>query len=306
MEADLKSAYGPERRALVLNSGYHANIGILPALAGRGDLILSDRLNHASLVDGMRLSRAEWIRYRHGDMGHLREILAARRSKVRRVFLVTETVFSMDGDMADMKALRDLKLEFDAILYVDEAHAVGVRGKRGLGLSEEAGVLADVDILVGTFGKALASTGAYVISSELIHDVLVNAMRSLIFTTALPPVVLHWSRHVFECVIKAEDRRESLARNTARFRRELAEQQVVTTGSTHIVPVMVGGDAAAVALAEGLKEAGYLVPPIRPPTVPEGTARLRCSLGAGMEPGDLVALADWIVRLRAGTGEGAR
>jgi len=293
-EALLESAYGPAKRALLLGSGYHANIGILPALAGRDDLILTDRLNHASLLDGIRLSRAPWVRYRHGDMDHLTELLKTRRSAARRVFIVTESIFSMDGDRADLPALARLKHAFDAILYVDEAHAVGVRGARGLGLCEETGTLADIDILIGTFGKALASTGAFVISDRVIHDLLVNAMRSLIFTTALPPLVVNWTRHVFARALDAADRRAALAANTARFRQELTFRNLPAPGDTHIVPLIVGSDKAAIALSERLKQDGYLAPPIRPPTVAEGTARLRFSLGARMNPADLTTLVERI------------
>jgi len=297
LEGLLESAYGPGRRALVLGSGYHANIGILPALAGRGDLILSDRLNHASLVDGIRLSRAQWVRYRHGDMEHLKALLAARGSAARRIFIVSESIFSMDGDRADLPALVALKREFNASLYVDEAHAVGVRGGSGLGLCEETGTLGDIDILVGTLGKALASVGAFVVSDATVHDYLVNTMRSLIFTTALPPAVVRWTRHVFERSLDAGERRAALSSNTALFRRELARRNLPSPGDTHIVPLLVGEDAAAVALSGRLKEHGYLAPPIRPPTVAEGTARLRFSMGALMEGAELLALAERIGRL---------
>jgi 8-amino-7-oxononanoate synthase len=300
MEERLESAYGHGKRALVFNSGYHANIGILPALAERGDLIFSDRLNHASLLDGIRLSRAEWVRYRHRDVEHLRDLLVKRRSAARRVFIVTESIFSMDGDRADLKELVALKREFDAVLYVDEAHAVGVRGARGLGLCEEAGVLADVDILVGTFGKALASVGAYVVTQPVVRDYLVNTMRSLIFTTALPPVSVSWSGYVLERVLEGGELRARLAANTALFRAELARRGAIAPGDTHIVPVILGEDKAAAELSDRLKERGYLSPPIRPPTVAEGTARLRFSLGAQMQAADLLALAELVVGGGAG------
>lgn len=296
LESRLEDAYGEGKRALVLNSGYHANVGILPALAERGDVIFSDRLNHASLVDGIRLSRADWVRFRHGDLAHLRELLAERRPGARRAFIVTESIFSMDGDRADLRALVALKREFSALLYVDEAHAVGVRGPRGLGLCAEEGVLAEVDLLLGTFGKALASTGAFLMSGATIHDYLVNTMRTLIFTTALPPAVLGWSAFVWDRALAADGRRASLAGNTQRLRAALARHALATLGDTHIVPVMLGPDGAAVALAQRLKEAGYLAPAIRPPTVPEGSARLRLCLGAGMEPAALEALAERIAQ----------
>jgi len=300
MEGLLEEVYGPGRKALVLNSGYHANIGILPALVGRGDLILSDRLNHASLLDGIRLSRAKWIRYRHGDMAHLKALLTTWCPSARRVFIVTESIFSMDGDRADLPALVELKRAFNAQLYVDEAHAVGVRGPRGLGLCEETGTLADIDILVGTFGKALASVGAYVVSGAVVHDYLVNAMRPLIFTTALPPVVLNWSRHVFLRVLDAGPCRERLAANTALFREELARGNLPVPGDTHIVPLIVGADHAAVALSERLMRHGFLAPPIRPPTVAEGTARVRFSIGARMDATELLGLARLVVNLQGG------
>jgi 8-amino-7-oxononanoate synthase len=301
LERLLEDAYGHGRRALVLASGYHANIGVLPALADRGDVIFSDRLNHASLVDGIRLSRADWVRYRHGDLAHLRALLAARRPSARRAFIVTETIFSMDGDRADLVALAELRREFDAMLYVDEAHAVGVRGPTGLGLCEESGLAGDADVLVGTFGKAAASVGAFVMADPVIRERLVNTMRSLIFTTALPPVVLTWTRRVFERVLGAGDRRARLAANTARFRRELAQRQLAALGDTHIVPLVVGDDREAVRLSARLEESGYLAPPIRPPTVPEGAARLRFSLGAGMAPEALADLAGCIGSLRGGS-----
>ncbi len=300
MEQLLESAYGPGRRALVLNSGYHANVGILPALAGSGDLILSDRLNHASIIDGIRLSRAEWLRYRHGDMEHLRRMLTKKAAGKKRVFVVTEAIFSMDGDCADLHALCELKREFGFVLYVDEAHAIGVRGRQGLGLCQEAGVLADVDILVGTFGKALASLGAFVIADAAVRDYLVNTMRSLIYTTALPPVVLGWSRYVFERSLRADDRRAQLARVTNLFRDALIAARLPIRGVTQIVPLVIGADAGAVSLANSLRKVGFWASAVRPPTVPEGTARLRLSLCAAMPEGELLKLAEEIARLVGG------
>lgn len=294
LEQLLDVLYGHGRRSLALGSGYHANLGILPALAGRGDLIFSDRANHASLVDGIRLSRAAWVRYRHGDVEHLGELLAARRRDARQAFIVTESIFSMDGDCADLRALAGLKRRYDACLVVDEAHAVGVRGARGLGLGEETGTLEDVDVLVGTFGKALASSGAFVVTSAEVREVLVNTMRTLIFTTALPPLVVNWSRHVLTRSVEAGERRAALAGLTEMFRRELARRNLPAAGSTQIVPLLVGTDADAVALSERLERRGYLAPPIRPPTVPKGTARLRFSLGAGMDAEALRALAECV------------
>ncbi|PTN36993.1 8-amino-7-oxononanoate synthase [Desulfonatronum sp. SC1] len=291
LENLIAQAYGNGRCALVFNSGYHANLGILPSLAQRGDVILADRLAHASLIDGIRLSRAAWQRYRHGDTAHLRALLAAHPpAPGRRTFIVTESIFSMDGDCAPLHELVVIKREHDAILIVDEAHAVGVRGAHGLGLAEEAGLLADVDILVGTFGKALASVGAFAVVEPLVRDLLVNTMRSLIYTTALPPITLEWTRHVFAYALKANDRRRQLAANADLFRRELARITGKPANGSHIVPLVAGADQAAVTLAARLRGEGYLVPPVRPPSVPPGTARLRFSICAGMNPDDLASL----------------
>lgn len=295
LERSLAEAYGLGRHALVFGSGYHANIGILPALTRRDDLILSDRLIHASLVDGIRLCRARWVRYRHNDMAHLSRLLERKSHESGRVFVVTESLFSMDGDFADLSALVDLKRRYGALLYVDEAHAVGVRGERGLGLAAELGLSDRVDILVGTFGKALASAGAYAIVAPAVREYLVNTARSLIFTTALPPVMIRWAEFALRKAWAAEERRARLRACSRRFRQALG----VDPDGSHIVPLVVGQDCHAKALSEQLRQRGYWVPPIRPPTVPEGTARLRFSLGADMDPEHLERLAAETLQLRA-------
>lgn len=279
LEHALAEAYGHDRQALVFNSGYHANIGILPALAERDDLVLADRHVHASLIDGLRLCRAHWIRYRHNDLNHLEDLLTQRSDRARRTFIVTESIFSMDGDAVDLRLLTALKQRFGAILVLDEAHSVGVRGKHGLGLAEEQGVLAEVDILVGTFGKALASSGAFAIVAPEVRAYLINTARSLIFTTAMPPIQVWWTRHVLQQVLAAADLRQQLRARVEAFRSALGRE----THTTHIVPFPVGEDTVAVRLSAKLRDCGYWVPPVRPPTVPEGTARLRFSLGADMD-----------------------
>lgn len=277
--------------ALLFNSGYHANIGILPALLGKGDLILSDKLNHASIHDGMQLCRAEHKRYRHCDYNHLQEILETDRDRYGRVIIVSESVFSMDGDVADLKRLVALKKKYDALLYVDEAHAVGLYGAKGLGKAEEQGVIHEVDLLMGTFGKAYASIGAFVLCDADIRDYLINHSRSLIFTTALPPVVVHWNLFIFQEVLQMHDAREHLRNIAEKLRKSLTKNGLVTGGSTNIVPVMIGDNQRAVDLAEKMQDEGYLIFPVRPPTVPEGTARFRLSLTADMLWQDLEQLA---------------
>ncbi|OQA85792.1 MAG: 8-amino-7-oxononanoate synthase 2 [Lentisphaerae bacterium ADurb.Bin242] len=289
LEETLSSLYH-HRAALVFNSGYHANIGILPALSGDGDLILSDKLNHASIIDGMRLADAEFKRYRHLDMEQLETMLKSLRPKYRRVFLVTESVFSMDGDAADLAKLVELKKKYDAVLVVDEAHAVGVRGPAGTGLAAETGVADDVDVLIGTFGKAFGSTGAYAVMSPEMRSYLVNKMRPLIFTTGLPPVILNWSRFVLERCVAMDGRREKLRRMGNRLRELFRNAGLVTGGESQIVPLVVGEDRPALETAEKFQKNGFLVFAIRPPTVPQGTCRLRFSLSAALEESDIEAM----------------
>ncbi len=286
LEATLSQLYGG-RAALVFNSGYHANIGILPALAGAGDLILSDKLNHASIIDGLRLGDAEFRRYPHLDLERLERILADKRAGFRRVFLVTESVFSMDGDLADLRRLVELKRKYDAILVVDEAHAVGVRGPLGTGLAAEMGVAAEIDVLIGTFGKAFGSTGAYAVMEPQVREYLVNHMRPLIFTTGLPPVVLNWSDYVLKHVAGLDEKRAKLRRMGERLRTLFRNAGLKTAGDSQIVPLVIGEDRDAECAAERFLSAGFLVFPIRPPTVPAHTSRLRFSLSAALDESEI-------------------
>ena len=268
LENALAALYN-RQSAMVFNSGYHANIGILPALCNRHDLVLSDRLNHASIIDGMKIAEAPYQRYRHADYDHLEELLAGAQGRYRQMFIVTESVFSMDGDLADLSRLVALKEKYGAFLIVDEAHGVGVFGVHGLGLCEASGMVPQIDIITGTFGKALASTGAFAVMSSLVREYLLNTMRSFIFTTALPPVILGWSLLTLERQVSMFSERAALLQLAARLRHELTGRGFDVPGESHIVPVITGGNDLAVALAERLKDAGFLCMPVRPPTVPE-------------------------------------
>ncbi|WP_430811235.1 MULTISPECIES: aminotransferase class I/II-fold pyridoxal phosphate-dependent enzyme [unclassified Carboxylicivirga] len=281
----LKSNYQAEA-ALFFNSGYHANMGILPALADKQDLLLSDKLCHASLIDGIRLSNAEHVRYRHLDYEQLEAILAKRRHLYQRVFIVTESVFSMDGDMADLQQLAAIKERYDCTLYVDEAHAVGVLGDKGLGLCEVQQVSHRIDIIVGTLGKAYASVGAFAVVSSVIKRLLVNKSRTLIYTTALPPINMAWTKFIIERMAGFNEQRKRL-KSLSVFMREALLQKGYPVHQSHIMPVLLGANKVAVQLAEHLQKEGYLVFPIRPPTVPLNTARLRISLTSTMEQADL-------------------
>ena len=294
LEEALASAYGKES-ALVFNSGYHANVGILPALADKETLILADKLVHASLIDGIRLSGATYKRFRHQDYEQAKQILQASVRTYKRIILVTESIFSMDGDIADLHRLVRLKQEYpNVLLYVDEAHAIGVRGKTGLGIAEESGTLPDIDLLVGTFGKALASMGAFVACSRLLHDVLVNWMRPLIFSTALPPLQVAWTSYLFQLLPHMEERRKHLQRLSASVAQAL-QGKGGEISSSHIIPYIVKDSEDCLRLAEFLQRKGFYCLAIRPPTVPQGTARLRLSITADLDEENIRPLNELLV-----------
>lgn len=295
LETLLAERFGRES-ALTFSSGYHLNTGILPAVADVHTLILADKLVHASLIDGIRLSSATCIRYRHQDYRQLQSLLEKHRTNFERMIIVTESVFSMDGDVAPLAELVELKKAFpNVMLYVDEAHAIGVRGKRGLGIAEEQGCLADIDFLCGTFGKALASVGAYVVCSRLMHDYLVNRMRTLIFTTALPPLNVAWTKFVFSRLDGWEDLRIRLASMAEKVRGAVRQAGYPCPSESHIVPLVVGESEKTVLKAAEMQRKGFYVLPVRPPTVPAGTSRLRLSLTAAFPEGEVERLGELIV-----------
>lgn len=293
LENDLADIYDKES-AIVFNSGYHANIGILPALAGKRDLIVADKLVHASIIDGLLLSEAEMQRYRHLDYEHLRSILVQHREQYENVFIVTESIFSMDGDTADLQQLCEIKKEFDAFLYVDEAHAIGARGTNGLGCCEEQACMEDIDFIIGTFGKAFASVGAFVVCEELFRDFLINTQRSLIFTTALPPVNVAWTRFVLKRMPEFYDLRIKLAGISEKLRRTLQEKGFETRGDSHIVPMICGSNENSVEMSELLRDNGFFVLPVRYPTVPKNEARIRFSLNASIPMEDYDCLFEFL------------
>ena len=282
--AGLKST----ERALILNSGFQTNISLLPALADRDSVILLDRHCHNSLVNGAALSRARVRRYRHGDLDHLRELLVASADRTKRV-IATESVFSMDGDTSDIGALVALAGEFDALLVVDEAHATGVLGERGMGLTCGMGV----DLCVGTFGKALGSFGAYVACGEKMAEYLVNFCAGFIYTTALPPAVLGAIDAALELVPTLDEERNALLAHAAYVRAALRIQGWDTgRAATQVVPVMVGAEDAALSLNRYLEDRGCLAVAIRPPTVAPGRSRIRLALNARHRREELELLVD--------------
>ncbi|MUT67955.1 8-amino-7-oxononanoate synthase [Paenibacillus sp. NEAU-GSW1] len=292
--------------ALVFANGYMANVGIISALAGREDVVFSDRLNHASIVDGIMLSRAEHARYRHNDMEHLRALLSKHRDK-RRKLIVTDAVFSMDGDRARLHELVMLKREFDAILIVDEAHSGGVYGPRGEGLSQELGLEREVDVHIGTFSKAFGVYGAYVCGSGALIRWLINKARPLIYSTALPPSLVTGIGKALELVQTEHWRRERLLEASRFFRSSLREEGFdVGEGDSPIVPLILGDNGAALQFSEALDAKGIAAVAIRPPTVPDGTARIRFSLSAAHAPDALKDAISTICGIGRRMGLGVR
>jgi 8-amino-7-oxononanoate synthase len=272
-EARLAAFVGADD-AVLFSSGWAANVGTLAALAGPDDLIVSDALAHASLIDGCRLSRASVRVAAHAAPDDVRRQLEAHRASARRAFVVTDTVFSMDGDRADVAALRALAVEHRAALLVDEAHALGVLGPSGRGLCAEAGVRPDV--LVGTLGKAFGTAGAFVAGSQALCDLLRNRARSYVYSTAPPPALAEAARHACDLVECADDARARLLTHARRLRDALRAQGWDARGhGSPIVPVVIGDAAPTMRTAAALLEAGVLAHGIRPPTVPAGTSRLR-------------------------------
>lgn len=260
--------------ALVFNSGYQANVGIIATLMERDDLVLSDALNHASIIDGCRLSRAAVSVYRHCDVDHLESLLKDAPDDARKL-IVTESVFSMDGDIAPLGEMVELAERHGAMVMVDEAHATGVRGPNGAGVVAELGLGDRVLVQMGTLGKALGAFGAYVAGSARLKELLINRARSFIFTTSLPPVVMAMAGAAIGLVEKEPERQCALQRNTGQLRDGLQRIGYTVAGSTQIIPVLVGEEEPCMQLAARLLDSGLYVQGIRPPTVPPGTSRLR-------------------------------
>lgn len=279
---------------LLFSSGYLANIGCIPALAGKNDVIFADELNHASLVDGCRLSRAEVRVFRHCDLDHLRTLLA-ESSGARRRLIVVDGVFSMDGNLFPLDELVTIADRYDAWTYVDDAHGTGVLGETGRGSAEFFGVEGEIDVLMGTLGKALGTSGAFVCGSRTLIDFLLNRARSFVFTTATPPALSAASLEAVRIARNDSRLRESLWNNCDHFQRAAAASPIahrirIDRRASHIVPIGVGESALATDLGRALLNRGYLVGAVRPPTVPLGSSRLRITLSAAHTKRDIDAL----------------
>jgi 8-amino-7-oxononanoate synthase len=290
LEAELAAFVAPcaDTRALTFSSGYLANLAILSALAGRNDAIFADKLNHACLNDGALLARSEFIRYPHGDVAALAQRLAA--SKAPRKIIATDAVFSMDGDSAPLRRLLELADAHDAWLVVDDAHGFGVLGD-GRGSVAHAGLSSDRIITMGTLGKAAGVAGAFVAAHSSVIETLVQTARPYIYTTAAPPLLAEALRTSLSIIRDDAGRRAHLTRLIAQFRDGASDLPwTLLESATAIQPLVIGDSDAAMEVAAALRERGFWVPAIRPPTVPQGTARLRVSLSAAHTNDDVSAL----------------
>lgn len=283
LEELLSSLYSKEC-TLLFNSGYHANVGISSAINQKGDAIFSDKLNHASIIDGMRLAEGKFFRFPHNDMDALEKLLIRERKNYNNVFIITESVFSMDGDIANLQKIVELKKKYNCLVIIDEAHAFGVFGENGLGVAEELKLIDDIDLIVGTFGKSVGSMGAFVTGSKILIDFLINKSRSFIFSTALPPINIAFSKWIIE---------KKFPHTYTKRKRMLSIGKKFGSDS-HIIPVVIGENKDTVDLCEILFHNGYFTLPIRPPTVPVGTSRIRLSLTCEIQEDELKILMEKI------------
>lgn len=277
--------------ALIFNTGYQCNLGVISTIASKGDVIFSDKLNHASIIDGMRLSEADFHRYKHLDYEHLEELLIKYRNKYNRAIIVSESVFSMDGDIAEIQKLIELKKKYNAILMIDEAHAFCAIDDECAGMSNYR----DVDIITATFGKALGSFGAFVAGNKELIEYLTNKTRSFIFSTSIPPVNIAWTNWLLtDKMDYLNQKREKLAELTIRTHNFLCNSGFETSSESQIIPVILNTPDKAERIAEILQSNGYFVLPIRPPSVPIGTSRLRLSLTADITVNEVKNLFELI------------
>ncbi|MBN1970148.1 MAG: pyridoxal phosphate-dependent aminotransferase family protein [Candidatus Delongbacteria bacterium] len=265
----------PDSSVLVFNSGYHLNTGVIPAITEKGDLIISDMKNHASIIDGMRLSNAEFKRYRHNDMNHLESILKKFSMSYNKIFVITESLFSMDGDFADLHNIIELKKKYNFFLYVDEAHSFGVYGENNLGYCESLDILNQVDLLCGTFGKAIGSIGAFILTNKILKNYLINHCRSFIYSTALPPVNIAFTRFVLGQKELLKYKVNNLRKNIS-----LYNELFNCSQESQIKPIIIGNSIKTVQLSEYLMENNIYSLAVRPPTVSQGSSRLRISLNS--------------------------
>ncbi len=286
-------AYLYGKAALTFNSDYQINCSIIPALATNKGLILSDSFVNASLADGIRYSNTKSLRFNHNNLDQLAFLLDRFHSDYNEIIVVTESTFFMEGDICDLARLVELKHRYDnVILYVDTSHDVGVCGQRGLGEVERQGVISDIDFIVASFGNGLASSGAYLICEPILKDYLVNKARGFIYSTALSPLQMQWTKFVLENFNLWEQRRRALSEKSAYFHRCLAEKGIKTPSNSHIVPIICPSAEEAIRKAATLRVQGFHCLVARPPSVPRYSCRLRLSLNSAIQYEEMDTLID--------------
>ncbi|MDJ0730078.1 MAG: 8-amino-7-oxononanoate synthase [Crocosphaera sp.] len=269
--------------ALLFNTGFQANTTIIPSLVNKKSLVLCDRLVHNSILQGILLSKAQWKRYQHNDLGHLETLLKKAVSQdYNRILIVTETVFSMEGDQSDVDTLIQLSQQYNTLLYLDDAHALGIMGEKGMGLiANKSGI----DISLGTFGKALGSFGAFITTSKLMRDYLINCCPGFIYTTALPPAVIGSIDAAFDTIPSLDKERKYLLQQVDYVQNKLINLGYkVASSKSPIIPVIIGNDKKTLELSQYLEKNGIIATAIRPPTVPRNTARIRFVLSSQHQP----------------------
>ena len=280
LEENLAKRFKKEK-ALLFNTGYQCNLGVVSSIAKQGDIIFSDKLNHASIIDGIKLSNATFYRYKHLDYNHLESLLQKYRNKYKNAFIISESVFSMDGDVASIEKLIELKKKHNCILMIDEAHAFGIFGENLCGHFENN--LDDIDIITATFGKALASHGAFAVANKDIIDFLINNVRSFIFSTAIPSASVLWTNWLlnekFEILQQQQQKLQKLLKKVEQYLNKTS----FSNSKTQIIPVVIGSNEKTIEISKKLYDYNVLALPIRTPSVPPNTARLRISLNSNVE-----------------------
>ncbi len=284
-----------DKKAIFFNSGFSANSGVISALGTPDTLIIADKLAHASMIDGITASKGKFLRYAHNDMEHLRSLVEKNHDKYDSIIIVTEAVFSMDGDLCDLKALTSMKKSFDNVyLYVDEAHSFGLYHENGAGLCAELGLADEIDFILTTFGKGIGSEGACMLCNETAYDYLINTVRPLIFSTALSPLSFAYLGFILKYMQKRQDLRERLQKTGAYIRDTIAKSGFENLSSSQIIPLLTYDNDSAIKASGFFMEKGFYAMPIRHPTVPKGKARLRLSLSASLSDAQVEALAEAI------------
>ena len=275
---------------LLFNTGYQCNLGVVSSLVNRDDVIFSDKLNHASIIDGMKLSGTDFYRYRHFDYENLEELLIKHRNNYKKAIIISESVFSMDGDIADIRKLVELKKKYNCLLMIDEAHAFGIFGNNLAGVSDQENLLDEVDIITATLAKSLAGMGAFCVSNKTMINYLINKANSFIFSTALPSINIMWSNFLIE------EHFELLKEKAGKLKSLICEAHKLLNdnGTTQIVPIIIGANDKTIKIAEQLQSKGFYILPVRPPTVPVNTSRLRLSLTADITIDEFKTVIDTV------------